>query len=293
MENTIDPELPLNLVLGRPKVLQLAKVPKRIYVPDDQIVRTGGDRRAERQGDCGHGFAAWVDDVDPVVRGRRAPTGQSTVSYLVRVFADPILARPIESLEQELNQKFPNSFIELDQIEDRMIVRGQTPDSIEMSQILQVLAGARGVNAGLIRPQEPVVAANPVTLAGAFSFQETIDPLAVEEAAAQRRRVIDPIALAQAGIINQMKVVGEQQVMLKVTVAEVNRSAARSIGLNFAVDDNDGFTVFQSLVGNLVQPGGNGQSGATFSPRSTWDRSGSRSRHYADSTSREHSPNPI
>lgn len=264
VESTIDPELPLNLVLGRPKVLQLAKVPKRIYVPDDEIVRTEViDEQSGREiaitglQPGSTTLILWFEDAS-------APSGQSTVSYLVRVFADPILARPIESLEHELNQKFPNSFIELDQIEDRMIVRGQTPDTIEMAQILQVLAGARGVNAGLIRPEEPVVAASPVTVAGAFSFQETIDPLAAEEAAAQRRRVIDPIALAQAGIINQMKVVGEQQVMLKVTVAEVNRSAARSIGLNFAVDDNDGFTVFQSLVGNLVQPGEGGQSGANI-----------------------------
>ncbi|KAA5545875.1 secretion system protein [Roseiconus nitratireducens] len=264
VENTIDPELPLNLVLGRPKVLQLAKAPKRIYVPDDQTVRTEViDEQSGREiaitglQPGSTTLILWFEDGS-------APSGQSTVSYLVRVFADPILARPIESLEQELNQKFPNSFIELDQIEDRMIVRGQTPDTVEMGQILQVLAGARGVNAGLIRPDEPVAAVNPVTLAGAFSFQETIDPLAAEEAAAQRRRVIDPIALAQAGIINQMKVVGEQQVMLKVTVAEVNRSAARSIGLNFAVDDNDGFTVFQSLAGNLVQPGGDSQSGANI-----------------------------
>lgn len=264
VENTIDPEIPLNLVLGRPKVLQLASVPSRIYVPDVAVVRTEViDEQSGREiaitglRPGSTTLILWFEDAS-------VPSGQSTVSYLVRVFADPILARPIESLEEELNQTFPNSFIELDQIEDRMIVRGQVPDTIEMAQILQVLAGARGVNAGLIRAEEPVVAANSVTLTGALSFQEAVDPLAVEEAAAQRRRMIDPIALAQAGIINQMKVVGEQQVMLKVTVAEVNRNAARSIGLNFAVDDNDRFTVFQSLVGNLVQPGGGSQSGANM-----------------------------
>ena len=176
---------------------------------------------------------------------------------MVRVFADPILARPIESLEKDLNEKFPNSFIELDQIEDRLIVRGETPDTIEMAQILQVLSGARGVAAGVTRPQTPIQATTPVTVASAFDFQGSVDPLAAEEAAAERRRMIDPVALAQAGIINQLKVVGEQQVMLKVTVAEVNRSAARSIGLNFSADNSSGFTVFQSLTGNLAQAAGN------------------------------------
>ncbi len=32
----INPELPLNLVLGRPKVLRLADTPLRIYVPDEE-----------------------------------------------------------------------------------------------------------------------------------------------------------------------------------------------------------------------------------------------------------------
>ena len=257
VQGTIDPELPLNLVIGRPKVLQLAKAPKRIYVPDDEVIRTeiidnqsGREIAITGMRSGSTTLILWFDDPS-------SPSGQTTVSYLVRVFSDPILARPIESLEEELNEKFPNSYIELDQIEDRMIVRGQTPDTIEMGQILQVLAGARGVTAGLIRPSDPVAETTPVRLAQALSFQENRDPLIAEEAAAQRRRIIDPLALARAGIINQLKVVGEQQVMLKVTVAEVNRNAARSIGLNFSVDNNSGFTVFQSLVGNLSQTAGN------------------------------------
>ena len=257
VQGMIDPELPLNLVIGRPKVLQLAKAPKRIYVPDDEVIRTeiidnqsGREIAITGMRSGSTTLILWFDDPS-------SPSGQTTVSYLVRVFSDPILARPIESLEDELNEKFPNSYIELDQIEDRMIVRGQTPDTIEMGQILQVLAGDRGVSAGLIRPSDPVAETTPVSLAQALSFQDNQDPLVAEEAAAQRRRVIDPLALARAGIINQLKVVGEQQVMLKVTVAEVNRNAARSIGLNFSVDNNSGFTVFQSLVGNLAQTGGN------------------------------------
>ena len=49
------------------------------------------------------------------------------------------MARPIESVEDELNFAFSNSSISLSQIEDRLIVRGQTPDTAEMSQIIQVL----------------------------------------------------------------------------------------------------------------------------------------------------------
>ena len=127
-----------------------------------------------------------------------------------------------------------------------------------MSQILQVLIGARGVRPGVTRPL------NLTTVGAAYNFAATENLFESEETAAERRRVIDPLALAQAGIINQLKVVGEQQVMLKVTVAEVNRSAARSIGLNFGVDNANGMTVFQSLTGNLGSSGSGTQSGANI-----------------------------
>lgn len=252
VESEIEPELPLALVLGRPKVLRLAEAPTRIYLPDGEIIRTEVIDQETGRELAVTGLEAgtttlmlWFDDP-------REPSGQAVVSYLVRVYEDPILARPIGDVEKELNEKFPDSYIELDEIEDRLIVRGEVPDVMEMTQILQVLIGARGVRAGITRPANP---ANPDTVASAFDFGRNLDPLASEEAAAARRRVIDPVALAQAGIINQLTVVGEQQVMLKVTVAEVNRNAARSIGLNFSVDNNDGLTVFQTLTGNLIQQG--------------------------------------
>ncbi|MDG1809829.1 MAG: pilus assembly protein N-terminal domain-containing protein [Pirellulaceae bacterium] len=249
---TINPELPLNLVVGRPKVLQLAKAAKRIYVPGVGVIRTEIIDEESGREVAITGIAPgtttlifWFDDPNE-------PGGQSTVSYLVRVFDDPILARPITELADDLNTKFPNCFIELDQIEDRLIVKGQVPTITEMAQIIQVLVGSRGVRADLARPFDPV------TVSTAYDLRGDIDPLRAEEEAAYRRRLIDPIALAQAGIINQLKVVGEQQVMLKVTVAEVNRTAARTIGMNFLVEDNAGFTVFQSTVGNLVRQGGGG-----------------------------------
>jgi len=255
VESQIDPEIPLALVLGRPKILRLADTPARIYIPDDETIRTEVIDQ-----DTGRELAVtgirpgtttlmlWFKDED-------APSGQSVVSYLVRVYADPIMTRPVGDLEKDLNEKFPNSLVELDEIADRLIVRGQAPDVIEMSQILQVLIGARGVRPGVTRPL------NVTTVGAAYNFAATENLFESEEAAAERRRVIDPLALAQAGIINQMKVVGEQQVMLKVTVAEVNRSAARSIGLNFGVDNANGMTVFQSLTGNLGGSGNASQSG--------------------------------
>ena len=52
-------------------------------------------------------------------------------------------------------------------------------------------------------------------------------------------------------VINLLRIPGEQQVMLRVTVAEVNRAAARSIGLNFSFLNNNGIPVFSQLTGNI------------------------------------------
>ena len=255
VESEIEPELPLPLVLGRPKILRLADTPTRIYIPDDQTIRTEVIDQETGRELAVTGVSPGTTTLMLWFNDEEAPSGQSVVSYLVRVYADPILTRPVGDLEVELNKKFPNSLVELDEIANRLIVRGQAPDVIEMSQILQVLIGARGVRPGLARPLD-----SP-TVAASYNFLAREETLESEETAAERRRVIDPLALAQAGIINQMKIVGEQQVMLKVTVAEVNRSAARSIGLNFGVDNSNGMTVFQSLTGNLLQNAGGGGGG--------------------------------
>ncbi len=258
----IDPELSLKLVVGRPKVLQLSETPKRIYTPADTIIRTeiideqsGKEVAVTGMQPGTTTLIFWFEDDN-------TPGGQSTVAYEVRVYADPLLARPTRDLQADLNDKFPNSFIELDELADRLIVRGQAPDAIEMAQILDVLLGARrtrNMTGQALESQATSTALNITT---------TAERLDAERAAAFADRMLDARALAEAGIINQMKIVGEQQVMLKVTVAEVNRSAARSIGLNFGVDNGNGLNVFQSLTGNLAQPGGAGggagQSGANI-----------------------------
>src|SRR5205823_5629952 len=51
-------------------------------------------------------------------------------------------------------------------------------------------------------------------------------------------------------VINLVRIPGEQQVMLKVTVAEINRSAARSIGLNFNI--TSGGNSFGQRTGNIA-----------------------------------------
>lgn len=250
----INPELPLSLLLGRPKILRLADTPKRIYVPNEDVIRAEAiDQKTGRELAV-TGLRAgtttlmmWFDD-------KSEASGESIVSYLVRVYDDPVLNRPLDEVERELNQRFPNSYVELSDVNGRLMISGEARDAIEMAQILQVLISARGVNAG-VRRVSPVRTASSIV---DFNNNETLE---AESQEADNRSLVDPVALAQAGIVNLMRVPGEQQVMLRVTVAEVNRSAARSLGLNFnAIRNNNLFSnTTGTVAGNIraILDGGN------------------------------------
>ena len=243
VESEIDPELPLSLVIGRPKILQLTAAPSRIYVPDEQTIRAelidqkSGRELAVTGLELGTTtLMLWFDDP-------QARNGKSVVSYLVRVFEDPVLKQPLETIAEMINTKFPDSFVELADVNGRLMVSGQAHDAFEMAQILQVLIGVRGTPAGL----GTVAPTSTVGNVANFSNNQQLD---LQRQEAENRSLIDPVALAQAGIVNLMRVPGEQQVMLRVTVAEVNRTAARSLGLNFTA--MDGNTVLNNTTGSVT-----------------------------------------
>ena len=238
----IDPQLPLALAVGRPKILQFKATPSRVFLPNEDVVTAeildlqSGQELALTGLKAGSTtLTLWFEDPS-------SPDGKAIISYLVQVYKDPLLTRPLGNLEDDINTTFPNCRIELSELGGRLVVKGQAQDAIQVVQILQILAGARGATAGITRVQ------NTPTVTTALNFNEQNDPLAQEEAAALRRETLDPVALARAGIVNLIRVPGEQQVMLRVTVAEMSREASRSIGLDFSISGNSGNTVFRSLT---------------------------------------------
>ncbi|MCG8651502.1 MAG: pilus assembly protein N-terminal domain-containing protein, partial [Pirellulales bacterium] len=249
VEDEIDPEIPLSLVINRPKILRLAATPTRVYVPNEEIIRTEVLDQVRGRELAITGVQAGTTTLTMWFEDAASPSGQSVISYLVRVFEDPILARPLTSLAEDLNRQFPNSYIELEELGGRLIVRGQAYDAIEMGQILQILVGARGVRAGLTGLNRSQ------TVSAAFNFSNSAEEVEANLAAAEGVRQVDADALAQAGIVNLMRIPGEQQVMLRIQVAEVDRTAARSIGLNFEILNSAG-TAFAQLSGGLRNAGG-------------------------------------
>lgn len=161
-----------------------------------------------------------------------APDGTSTVlRYLVKVGANSEEQRRAEieygKLEARLNELFPNSIVQLIPVADKLIVRGQARDSQEAAQIIAVLGG-QSVDQG-----------------GNLTMGANLGSAAILPGAEDLRTT---------SIIDLLQVPGEQQVMLKVRIAELQRTAARNLGFDFRVsgENYDVAHIIGAGAGNLT-----------------------------------------
>jgi pilus assembly protein CpaC len=176
---------------------------------------------------------------------------QIILSYLVRVIPDPGVRDRLEqiykALEQEINHAFPDSWVCLALVGDKLVISGQAKDIAEATQILRIVSA----NA----PTTDVAQQLPVDNIGSTVTNEELDGLVAPG-------LRDFFVAGGQNVINLLRIPGEQQVNLKVTVAEVNRSAARSIGMNFSITNSNGVTVFSHNTGGLLSSiGGQGGGG--------------------------------
>lgn len=147
-----------------------------------------------------------------------------SLRYLVDVVRDHQAAAEYGELQAKINEMFPNSMVQLIPFADKLIVRGQARDAREAAQILAIVGGHAVDQAGHIM--------------GPGYF-----PNLGQTAAAAPTAGLSPAAIAQglpaSNVINLLDVPGEQQIMLKVRVAEMTRSALRRMGTNLNVFTGD------------------------------------------------------
>jgi pilus assembly protein CpaC len=128
------------------------------------------------------------------------------------------------------------------------------------------------VELDLGRLNESIVEIDPQSNAKAQSVMGNIVLTGTVSSAERATRVVELASLflpRQSGakqtavVQNHMEVAGEQQVLLRVVVAEMNRTSARELGINgFLAGENlrDGFLV------NQIPAGGGGRRGTPFNP---------------------------
>jgi pilus assembly protein CpaC len=161
------------------------------------------------------------------------------------------------------------------------VEQGRTVTVGQTTQVLGALGGQPGIGGllgapgvlggippGLVLPMQPGAAVAPGIAPGAAiqpgaEGAEAANPFASYAASAE---LGGPTQSSNRGappqIINLLRVVGSQQVMLKVRIAELNRTALRRIGANFlGVDPRTGGIVGSSIAGATGFQGTIGQTG--------------------------------
>jgi pilus assembly protein CpaC len=146
--------------------------------------------------------------------------GDQILRYLVRIGRDLLpeerAATEYGDLQKKINEMFPNSMIQLIPLADKLLVRGQARDSAEAAQILAVLGGQGVDQAG-----------------------KQLGPTSIINVGTAPKLPGTGANLPAHNIISLLDVPGEQQVMLKVRVAELNRSAMRNVGWNVGATGGD------------------------------------------------------
>lgn len=235
VESVISAEVELEVSMRRSKILRMKADIFRAAVADPSILDfvAFGSREIEIIGKQTGSTTVtlWLGDEQ----------NAQLLSMLVTVVKDDAVddKRRMEygELEAMINEMWPNSRVQLIPIADKVIVRGQARDEEEALQIMSIIRE----NGGSV---------------DAYGNDGTGN-LAAQGAAAEP--FPDASTLPQATIISMLEVPGEKQVMLKVRIAELKRSAVRELGANFD------FNIKEFMLSSLLTGGGNILASGTFS----------------------------
>ena len=184
---------------------------------------------------------------------------QQSFSFEVSVVAD------LSLLEAQIRQSFPAANVRLSQLREHVVIEGQARDTRQVAQILEM------TRAYLDSIQtSKTLSATSELLPERSDIQQPSQNPANPDAEANENGATDAAlgnstakpdfeaTLVPSQIINLMHVPGPQQVMLKVKVAELNRTAMRRLGTGWLAQD--GNYVIGSMPGAPV-PTGEGING--------------------------------
>ena len=195
-----------------------------------------------------------------------------TYAFDLQVVAD------LDVLRLQLKQMFPDASIKLAQIRNRVVLEGQARDATQVSRIVQTVdnyiktvqsiqvPGQVGNVARVENPDQrtlpPLPGENQAAQAAPgqapATFTPTLGGTPVSGGGSGGPTPVSPGAIASNSIatgalqvVNLIRVPTSQQVLLKVRVAELNRSAFRQIGADFLASIPGAASLFgSSIAGN-------------------------------------------
>ena len=230
-------DVELEVTKRRSKILRLKQDVFRVAIADPSLIDFVGfgSREVEIIGkEAGSTTVTfWVGKED----------NAQLLSVLVTVVRDDAIEdqgrKDFADLNTLVNEMFPNSRIQLIPIADKVIVRGQARDEQEAVQIMSLIRK----NADLL----------PTGTGGGYGTASgpAADPFPDTRQSAVAR-----------SLVNMLKIPGEKQVLLKVRIAELKRSASRELGANFD------FKLKEFMLASALTSGANVMTSGTFSDSS-------------------------
>ncbi|MEX0715603.1 MAG: pilus assembly protein N-terminal domain-containing protein [Planctomycetaceae bacterium] len=171
-------------------------------------------------------LTVWFDD------------GSQPLIHDVTVIRDPSIEdqRRVDygHLERKIAELFPNSKVYLIPLSQKIVVKGQARDPEEAANILQIVRGEVINQLGALAGPQPVA-----PIVDAALGYNTVDR-------------VDAWDLGSSYIVNMLDVPGESQIMLRVRIAELNRSQLRQMGVDWTVLFNGGRHLVASSMGGAA-----------------------------------------
>jgi pilus assembly protein CpaC len=159
-----------------------------------------------------------------------------TYNLEVRVVMD------LDVLRGQLRCLYPDAQLKLCQLRDHVVVEGQARDAVQVQHIIETIeAYLRSVTLGQVRQVT-------TTQRGGGALRPGEPPGTVGPDVGGPASVQGAVFVPR--IINLIRVPTSQQVLLKVRVAELNRTALRQIGSDFLAIDHDTGAIVGTSLGN-------------------------------------------
>lgn len=239
IDNIVEPEAVLTIPKRQSKIIRTTLDIHRVSTADQGVVEIVAfdPREIEVIGkDTGStSMTIWLGE------GPEA----TTLSVLVKVEADKTIdeQRRLEygELQDMINEMYPGSKIRLFPVADKVVVKGQARDAEEAQRILSIVRQNGGIGGG---------GGFGGGLGGGLAGGITAQGVAAQP-------YPDNSNLPTSTVISMLMIPGEQQVMLKVRLAELSRDAVRKMGVNMQGNIYDFFvrTAFGGAGGNLFYNG--------------------------------------
>src|SRR5262249_676335 len=198
VENFIDPENNLDLIVGRPRLMNLKESPFRVQIADEFFMTYNliTARELSLQGVHVGSTVLNLWFGDPA-----EPAKQTILSYLVHVLPDPEakerLERTYKALEEEVNKAFPDAYVCLFLVDDKVDVTGEAKDAHEATKILQI-----------IRAQAPT--GNPTASIPVGQVNLNLNAAELGPDGLPRQALENFLLSGDSNIVNLLRIPGEQ-----------------------------------------------------------------------------------